>query len=278
MAVLIESTYDIQWVVDLDVAAIVASVRDAIRASRLPGATGAAVFFLGEQHNTPYDIERRRLVMAQLLGEEGLMVVLERGMPLPGLAVPDNVVQEKPLETTRFSSGSDARNTDIVGDIGARAAGYKVYLFCYGQEHQARLKELMVSAPVQAVFRSWPAVRWTSVPPALDVVAALPAHARAGNVPAMMQPIGYVARNDRDDVVAMRLLAKGIVKYPFNLQVYRRSVMKSMGQVNVWAIYLVADPDAIRNQGWLIADGELDLHLRVDARQIYWCKAVNLNA
>lgn len=231
MAILKQSSiFPTSFVVTRDVDDIVGQIKTAAGIPQMPGGS-LNVFFLGEAHNNDFDIARRREVFEQLKNDNRIVLAVERTLVSQDDAT--NVV----VEMNDLKSVDDGRNRQIVGMVQEKfssAANACVVVFFYGQEHEPHICKHMLKELAPTLGLNWV----TCLP--IDVALKN----RLSHFPSLFstkgkRPVGYCENNGNNYL--LKLLEKGYVLEPFNIDLYAAAQVGSLFSKTIYAIYFKDD-------------------------------------
>lgn len=224
------STFTTSFVVNRDVEDITNQIVQAAGSPALQGAP-LMVYFLGEAHNNDFDITRRRMVFDALKGNAKILLAVERTL------VKSDDATNLALEMNDLKSADDGRNRQIVGLVLEKLESMttvRVVVFFYGQEHEPHICKYMLQELPQSQGLNW--------------VTCLPIEISLKNklsyFPSLFstsgkRPVGYCENRGSDYL--LKLLEKGYVLEPFNVDLYSAEQVRSLFTKTLYAIYFKDD-------------------------------------
>jgi len=246
------STFVTSFVLTRDVEDIVGQINEAAALRATPGAP-LTVYYLGEAHNVDFDIKRRQKVFDALRDDAKIILTVERTLVKPDEA--SNLV----LEMNDLKSSDDGRNKQIVGLLEEKLQGTptaRVIVFFYGQEHESHVCKYMLKELDKTLTLNWV----TCLPIEMSLKSKLDFHPSLFSTVGK-RPVGYCDRGGEDFL--LRLLEKGYVLEPFNLDLYSgESAQRYLPKESIYAVYFKNDTYAAHSRKAVESEGTSGVLIR----------------
>ena len=250
-----------------DIALLKQMIADAIKETPKGEFT---VFFIGEAHSDPFDVERRQAILEKFVGHRGCLLVTER--TFADNHPKGNIVHER----STASSSDPSRNEEIVKALLTKldgSADVRTVVFLFGEDHEFKTtgEHAMIRERLEAAWKKTEVI-WYSCPSVTTALAKLPVNPSAMFIIKGRPPAGYVVSYTNAKDYKLAALEKGHLVSDYNVKLLPVGCAE-MG--NAFAIYYEDSQhnSKIRNQ--VNDEGEADVTIvrlgqvnRVTARRV----------